>query len=138
VPRLVVSGTLAVTFAGAGWALGRDAFPAGVSGSVTPAHAASPRSCYRTCTAAYRAIAEVLPHDHDNRLARAIVHTPGFDYAKLSRLLRIPTVSHVRAQWRRNCLKRFPTYSQEAAACIRMIDSWTPLSLPTPPDWAES
>jgi hypothetical protein len=59
--------------------------------------AAPSRGCGAACVSAYAAIATALPGDHGNVLARAILGTPGFDYAQLSRALHLPTMRELQA-----------------------------------------
>lgn len=78
------------------------AAPALVRSDATGAVGAAPRqaACGLPCRAAYRAIARALPHDSTNAVARAIVRTPGFDYAELSRALGVPTAAEIVSRWR--------------------------------------
>ena len=97
---------------------------AGVARAVGPggSRAAAQRStCGTSCVAAYRAIARALPRDGTESLAHAIATTPGFDYARLSRALRIPTAAQLRADWRRRCSAWFPDDPSGAGACYRLI-----------------
>jgi hypothetical protein len=65
------------------------------------AHPGAPGDrCSVHCRAAYQAIARALPEDSSNTLARAIVRTPGFGYAELSRALGVPTAGKILAEWR--------------------------------------
>lgn len=59
------------------------------------------KSCGGSCVAAYRLVAEALPGDRSNSLARAILATPRFDYERLGRALEVPTALKIEAQWRR-------------------------------------
>jgi hypothetical protein len=128
---------LAAALVASGWALAQTGL--GTAPRPQPqAPGLSAPTCARTCKAAYSAIAAALPHERGELLARAIVTTPGFDYLQLARSLHIPTRAQIHAQWRRSCLERFPSSSQAATACIRMIDSWTPIPLPAPPSSAAS
>lgn len=112
-----------------GWLLGRYA-PDGTGPRGASAPITSPRPCAQACTAAYRVIAEALPHDRDNDLARAMLGAPDFDYLELDRALHVPTIAQIHAQWRRYCRSRYPGDSRAAAVCLRMIDSWRPLPVP--------
>ena len=56
--------------------------------------------CSSGCRAAYAAIARALPHDRTNELARAIVHTQGFDFVALSRALDVPTSAQIMSRFR--------------------------------------
>lgn len=78
------------------------AAPAFVRGDAAGAAGAQrePAACGTSCRAAYRAIAAALPHDQRNVLARAVVRTPGFDYAELSRALGVPTAAEIVGRWR--------------------------------------
>lgn len=121
-----------------GWAVGRATATAHASTpGQAPTAVGSSRSCARTCTAAYRVIAEALPHDQ-GALARAILRTRDFDYLQLDHALHVPTIAQIRAQWRRYCRARYPGDPRDAAVCIRMIDSWTPSPFPPSPGWASS
>lgn len=90
-----------------------------LSGS-TAAPAAAP-SCGPSCRAAYLVIARALPQDRAPQLARAIAATPGFDYGRLTRVLRIPTAAHLRAQWRRRCDALYPGDRAAASRCFALI-----------------
>jgi hypothetical protein len=82
--------------------------------------AALPARCGPTC-AAYRVIAEALPADRSGTLARAIVATPGFDYARLARSLRIPTTTDIRRGWPAFCRSRFPRGRDAAERCDGLL-----------------
>lgn len=118
------------TAAAGGWLLGRYA-PDGAGRREASVPAASPRPCAQACTAAYRAIAEALPYDRDNELARAMLRTPHFDYVELDRALHVPTLAQIHVQWRRYCRARFPGRVRAVRICIRRIDSWRALPLPS-------
>lgn len=102
----------------------------GAGGRHASAASGPPRPCGQPCAAAYHAIAEALPNDRDNELARAMLHTPHFDYQELSRALHVPTIAEIRSQWRRYCHARFPDQPRVEEACVRRIDSWGPVLLP--------
>ena len=87
---------------------------------VAPA-ASAPAACGPSCLAAYRVIARALPQDRTEQLARAITATPGFDYGRLARLLRIPTTAQLRARWRRRCDALFPGDRTSADRCFALI-----------------
>lgn len=82
---------------------------------------AASRSCGESCQAAYRIVASALPGDRTNVLARAIVATPNFDYARLTRALRIPTVPEIKAQWRAWCNSTFPGSAELQRFCFQLI-----------------
>jgi hypothetical protein len=82
---------------------------------------AATSSCGTSCRAAYRVIARALPQDHTAQLARAIAATPGFDYRRLARVLRIPTAVQLRAQWRRRCDGLYPDDRAAANRCFALI-----------------
>jgi hypothetical protein len=134
--HLLATATLACALSAGGWAAGRY-----IARPAPPAQgpaAISSRACGPTCRAAYQAIAEALPHDRDNYLARAILATPGFDYLQLTRALHVPTIARIRAQWRRYCQSRYAGDPRTSAICVRMIDSWRPIPFPAAPGWATS
>lgn len=83
--------------------------------------ASAPSTCGTSCTAAYRVIARALPQDPTARLARAIAATPGFDYGRLARTLRIPTTAQLHAQWRRRCDALHPDDRAAANRCYALI-----------------
>lgn len=82
--------------------------------------AASPQ-CGSSCQAAYRVVAAALPDDRANVLAGAILSTANFDYARLTRVLRIPTVPEIKAQWRAWCDRTFPGSTELQRICYRLI-----------------
>jgi hypothetical protein len=136
IPR-VAAAALAAALVASGWALART--PLGAVDHRPPRPPAlAPPTCGRTCEAAYDAIASALPRERDDRLARAILATPGFDYLQLDHSLGVPTSAQIHARWRRSCLERFPARTRAAVACIRSIDSWTLIPPPAPPSWAAS
>jgi hypothetical protein len=135
--RRPVGAALAAVLVTGGWALGQTHVGA-LLRRPPVAPAPVPPTCSRSCRAAYEAIAKALPRERGELLDRAILATPGFDYLQLDHWLRIPTSAQIHAQWRRSCRERFPSGSQAAAACIRSIDSWTPIPLPASPSWAAS
>ena len=96
------------------------------------------RTCPRVCAAAYRAIADALQKDRDGDLARVIAHTPGFDYLELARALHVPTITQIRAQWRRYCRASLSVDSLALTICVQMIDSRQPASLSRLAGWASS
>lgn len=83
--------------------------------------ASEPPTCGPSCVAAYRVIARALPRDRTGGVARAITATPGFDYGRLARVLRIPTTTQLRAQWRRRCDALFPDDRASANRCFALI-----------------
>jgi len=82
---------------------------------------AASESCGTGCQAAYRIVASALPADRTNVLARAILATPNFDYARLARALRIPTIPQIKAQWREWCNRTFPSSEALQRLCFRLI-----------------
>jgi hypothetical protein len=66
------------------------------SGPAAATRAAPALECGAACVSAYAAIATALPGDRANVLARAILDTPGFDYARLARALHVPTTRELR------------------------------------------
>jgi hypothetical protein len=92
-----------------------------LSGAGTAPAASAPSTCGPSCLAAYRVIARALPEDRTDQLARAIAATSGFDYARLARVLRIPTTAQLRAQWRSRCDALFPGDRASAARCFALI-----------------
>ena len=55
--------------------------------------------CKSACLAAYAAIAQAIKSDSDNALARAIIHTHGFNYMLLSRALGVPNGNEILARF---------------------------------------
>ncbi len=88
---------------------------------ATGANAAAPTRCSSSCVVAYAVIAEALPRDRTNMLARAIVATPGFNYMELSSALHIPTTRQVKARWPRFCRTLYPRNELAAEACDELL-----------------
>jgi hypothetical protein len=84
-------------------------------------NAAAPTRCGPKCAAAYAVIAEALPQDRANALARAILATPGFDYSELTSALHIPTTTQVKARWPHFCQTLYPQNELAAETCKRLL-----------------
>lgn len=95
-------------------------------------HPAAPHSphltsgCRTACVAAYAVIARALPHDGSNFLARTILATPGFSYARLNNALGVPSPHDVEKQWRRFCRLAFTADKRAVRACYRAISAKPP------------
>jgi hypothetical protein len=92
-----------------------------VAAGATGGTAAAPARCASSCAAAYTVIADALPRDRANVLARAIVGTPGFDYDELARALRVRTTTQVKARWPRFCRRLYPRNEFAAEACDELL-----------------
>jgi uncharacterized membrane protein len=114
--RAALIASLLTAAVAAGFAFGR---------SSAPSRARPVPVCGTACSSAYRAIAATLPHDSSNTLARNILAADGFDYARLSRALHVPSGAQLRRQWRRRCRATFPADPERVSACYRLILSST-------------
>ena len=83
--------------------------------------------CQAACVAAYAVIARALRYDGSNLLARMILATPGFSYARLNNALGVPSTHDVEKRWKHFC-RLTSTTKRAVRACYRAISAEPPVA----------
>ena len=81
----------------------------------------------RQRVAAYAVIARALRYDGSNLLARMILATPGFSYARLNNALGVPSTHDVEKRWKHFC-RLTSTPKRAVRACYRAISAEPPVA----------